>query len=63
MVAYNFKDQFAWLVEAGIKRQTVRLCRQRPTRAGDTLQLYTGMQRAGARLLRVERCTCRGSYV
>ena len=49
MVAYNFKDQFARLVEAGIKRQTVQLCRQRPTRVGDTLQLYTGMRRPGAR--------------
>lgn len=56
MVAYNFKDRFAWLVEDGIKRQTVRQVRYRPTRVGDALQLYTGMRRPGARLLRVEKC-------
>ena len=56
MVAYNFKDQFAWLVEDGIKRQTCRQVRSRPTRAGDALQLYTGMRKPGARLLRVEKC-------
>lgn len=56
MVAYNFKERFAWLVEDGIKRQTVRAVRSRPTRAGDALQLYTGMRKPGARLLRVEKC-------
>lgn len=56
MPAYNFKAQFAVLVESGEKRQTVRRKRKRPTRTGDTLFLYTGLRTAKARLLRKDRC-------
>lgn len=56
MVAYNFTAEMAPLVESGQKRQTIRPCRRRPTKAGDRLQLYTGMRHAGCRLLREGRC-------
>ena len=52
MVAYSFKSEFAWLVEAGVKRQTVRQVRQRrPTVVGDTFQGYVGMRTKACRLL------------
>lgn len=58
MVAYNFKEQFADDVASGKKRQTIRRSRKRPTRPGDTLQLYTGMRTRKARKLRDdETCT------
>ena len=57
MPAYNFKKQFAPMVESGLKRQTIRLPRKRPTRVGDTLYLYTGMRTKQCRKLRVEKCT------
>lgn len=44
MTVYNFKAVFGYKVQDGLKRQTVRAPRKRPTRAGDTLQLYTGMR-------------------
>jgi len=64
MVAYNFTKQFANLVEDGIKRQTVRKVRaKRPTHAGDTLQLYTGMMHKGCRKLREAKCLAVDSFV
>jgi hypothetical protein len=51
MPAYNFKKQFASLVERGEKRQTLRLPRKRPTKAGERLKLYTGMRTKQCRLL------------
>ena len=57
MPAYNIKEQFAPLVEAGTKRQTIRPPRKRPTRVGDTLYLYTGMRTKQCRKLREETCT------
>lgn len=51
MPAYNFKSQFAALVECGAKRQTIRKERKRPTHAGDILILYTGMRTKSARNL------------
>lgn len=44
MVALSFKGQFAEPILAGIKRQTVRMHRKRPPRAGERLQLYVGMR-------------------
>lgn len=44
MVALSFKGQFAEPIIAGIKRQTVRAERKRPPRAGERLQLFTGMR-------------------
>ena len=52
MVAYNFKAQFAPLVQAGQKLQTIRaLGKRRHARPGDALQLYTGMRTKGCRKL------------
>ena len=55
MVAFNFKAQFADDVEHGIKRQTIRTNRR--CRAGDALQLYTGMRTRKCRKLRDAVCT------
>lgn len=49
MPAYNFKVEFASLVESGYKRQTIRKKRKRPTQIGDILYLYTGMRTRGCR--------------
>jgi hypothetical protein len=51
MPLYNFKAQFAPLVESGEKRQVMRRRRKRPTRPGHTLMLYTGMRTKNCRLL------------
>jgi hypothetical protein len=55
MVAFNFKAQWASLVEDGIKRQTVRAgLRAQP---GTMLQHYTGMRTKACRKLREDvRC-------
>jgi hypothetical protein len=59
MVAYNFKAQFAPLVEAGIKRQTIRARgKRRHAAKGDRLQLYTGQRSPTCRkLLPDPECT------
>ena len=57
MPAYNFKAQFAPLVESGDKRQTLRKPRKRLTRVGDVLKLYTGQRTKNCRLLREAICT------
>ena len=49
MVAINFQEQFAPLVESGMKRQTVR--RDARCKPGDKLQLYTGQRTKGCRKL------------
>jgi len=58
MTAYNFKAQFAGDVESGKKRQTIRAERKdrRVPRAGEELQLYTGMRTKGCRKLRDVIC-------
>ena len=56
MPAYNFKKQFANDVESGKKCQTVRPKRKRPTVAGDTLYLYTGMRTKNCRKLKEAEC-------
>lgn len=56
MPAYNFKKEFAPLVESGQKRQTIRQRRKRPTKVGDTLYLYTGMRTRDCRKLRETIC-------
>lgn len=57
MPAYNFKGQFAELVEQGVKPHTIRPRRKRPTRVGETLYLYTGMRTRACRKLRIAACT------
>lgn len=57
MPAYNFKKQFAEAVASGRKTCTIREVRKkRPTRVGDRLFLFTGMQRRGCRLLKDTEC-------
>lgn len=52
MVAYNFQAQFADAVASGAKRQTIRATgKRRHARAGDPLQLYTGMRSKSCRKL------------
>jgi hypothetical protein len=53
MPALNFKKQFAPMVEAGTKRQTIRAKREdgRNSKPGETLYLYTGMRTKGCRKL------------
>ncbi|WP_420578822.1 hypothetical protein [Oceaniradius stylonematis] len=52
MVAYNFQTRFAPMVEDGRKTQTIRADRKRHARAGEPVQLYTGMRTAACRKLR-----------
>ena len=61
MPLLNFKKQFAPLVEAGIKRQTIRSPRKdcRNPHRGEILYLYTGLRTKSARKLLVVEC--RGS--
>lgn len=58
MVALNFKAQFADDVEDGRKCRTIRAPRKddRNPKAGDKLQLYTGMRQKGCRKLRDVLC-------
>lgn len=51
MPAYNFRSEFAELVERREKRQTIRRRRKRPTRVGDSLILFTGMRTSSCRRL------------
>ncbi|MEM1046838.1 MAG: hypothetical protein AAGL24_11815 [Pseudomonadota bacterium] len=52
MVAYNFQKRFAGDVESFRKRQTIRAKRKsRHARAGEAVQLYTGMRTRSCRKL------------
>lgn len=57
MPALNFKKQFAPMVEAKVKRQTIRPSRKNPFRQGDSLYLYTGMRTKQCRKLGEATCT------
>lgn len=57
MVAYNFKAQFAPLVESGQKCQTIRaLGKRRTPMPGEKLQLYIGMRTKSCRKLLEVSC-------
>ena len=56
MVAYSFKARFGPLIRAGTKTQTVRADRKRHARAGETLQLYSGMRTRSCKLLATATC-------
>jgi hypothetical protein len=58
MGLYNFKAQFVPFILDGRKTHTIRAMRKRPARRGETLHLYTGLRRKGARLLM--RVACAG---
>ena len=63
MPAYNFKEQFADAVASKAKRSTIRPPRQRPTRPGDTLYLYTGQRTKACRQLATGICATVRSVV
>jgi hypothetical protein len=44
MVAYSFNTAFIADIEAGTKRQTIRLPRKRHARPGEMVQLFTAMR-------------------
>lgn len=44
MPSLNFQKQFVPLIESGEKRQTIRLERKVPIKAGDKLYLFTGLR-------------------
>ncbi len=56
MVAYSFRPRFVDLIVSGRKRQTIRADRKRHARAGEEVQLYTGMRTKVCRL--IGRATC-----
>lgn len=56
MVAYSFKSHFAPPILAGTKRQTIRADRKRHARAGEQLQLYTGMRTKHCQLIGRAEC-------
>lgn len=56
MPAYNFKAQFVEPIQSGKKVTTIRPCRKRPTRVGDTLHLFTGQRKKACRKIGVYRC-------
>lgn len=59
MVAYSFKPSFSGLILTGEKRQTIRAPRGgsgRHARAGDGLQLFTGMRTRACRKLGDATC-------
>jgi hypothetical protein len=56
MVAYSFKKHFATPILEGSKAQTIRADRKRHARAGETLQLYTGMRTKHCRLVGTAIC-------
>ena len=63
MPALNFQKQFAYAVESGTKRQTIRAERKdgRDPKPGDTLYLFTGMRTKQCRRLGEEACKSRFS--
>jgi hypothetical protein len=56
MPAYNFKSRFVEPIQSGEKNTTIRPCRKRPTRIGDTLYLFTGQRTKACRKIGVYRC-------
>jgi hypothetical protein len=51
MGLYNFREQFTAKILSGEKQHTIRKIRAVPDKPGNTLHLYTGLRRKGARLL------------
>lgn len=58
MPAYNFQSRFAYLVESGLKRSTIRARRAdgRDAKPGQTLYLFTGQRTGHCRRLKETRC-------
>lgn len=51
MGLYNFQERFVPFILSGEKTHTIRAIRATPDKVGNTLHLYTGLRRKGARLL------------
>jgi hypothetical protein len=51
MGIYNFQSRFVPKILAGEKTHTIRSVRANPDKPGNTLHLYTGLRRKGAKLL------------
>ena len=51
MPALNFQERWVGKVLAGTKRQTIRVMRKRPFKAGDMLYLYTAQRTPNCRKL------------
>ena len=56
MGLYNFKPQFVGAILSGQKTHTIRALRHHPDSPGNTMHLYTGLRRKGARLLGRMEC-------
>lgn len=57
MGLYNFQERFVPAILDGTKRHTIRAPRKHPDVPGNTLHLYAGLRRKGARLLMRATCT------
>lgn len=57
MVAYSFNKQFIEPIVLGRKCQTIRAARKRHARAGEDLQLFTGMRTRACRLIGTGLCS------
>ncbi|MGV3485384.1 MAG: ASCH domain-containing protein [Planctomycetaceae bacterium] len=63
MVAYNFQAQFTEAIASGAKTHTIRRNgKRRHARAGERLQLYTGMRTKACRKILQEDPVCDGVY-
>ena len=51
MGLYGFQKRFVPFILSGEKTHTIRAIRANPDKPGNTLHLYTGLRRKGARLL------------
>jgi hypothetical protein len=60
---YNFQARFIEPILSKHKRQTIRAARKRPDQPGDTMHLYVGLRRPGARLLGRHPCVWSGDIV
>lgn len=56
MGLYNFQERFVPFILSGAKTHTIRATRVHPDVPGNTLHLYTGLRRKGARLIKRVIC-------
>lgn len=56
MPALNYQERFVFLVESGLKKQTIRPKRKIPIKPGDPLYHYTGMRTKKCRKLGESEC-------
>jgi hypothetical protein len=57
MGLYNFQPRFVRKILRGEKTHTIRAARVHQDKPGNTMHLYTGLRRKGARLLGRFRCS------